>query len=84
MAHIYRSLGILRKNVQYEVYYLVQWEGFDESQNTWELKESLLADSDDTVKAMISDFEAQVAISVLPHTRTCLSTFTSNLHGTVN
>ena len=26
----------------YEVYYLVQWEGFDESENTWESADSLL------------------------------------------
>lgn len=41
----------------YEVYYLVQWEGFDESQNTWELAESLNTDNDPTITAMISGFE---------------------------
>jgi hypothetical protein len=39
--------------VQYEVYYLVKWEGFDEADNTWESKDSLLADCDETVKAMV-------------------------------
>ena len=41
-----------------EVYYLVNWAGFDESENTWELASSLTEGCDEALRATISDFEA--------------------------
>ncbi len=39
----------VRVCAQYEVYYEVQWEGFDESQNTWEPADSLTSTGDAAV-----------------------------------
>ena len=44
-------------DAQYEVYYLVKWEGYDESENTWEAADSLTSSGDEMVTAMIAEYE---------------------------
>ena len=42
-----------------QVYYLVKWEGYGESENTWEAADSLAGSGDEIVNKMIAEFEAR-------------------------